>query len=111
MVDVTGVVLAPVPICAEMVTVAAPEAVILAGAKSTLAVPVESVSAVPEAGEKVPKRALVANVTTVPTDGAPVVSLRIAVTLAGFPDEIDVRAAPVPGSVRDVVITGAAVDV
>jgi hypothetical protein len=82
----------------------------LAGFNNTLAAPVASVKAVPEAGENVPNVALVAKVTTVPTDGAPVVSLSRAVTRAGLPDETEVRVAPVVGSVRRTVITGAAVE-
>ena len=105
-VPLTADAVAPVPIWPLAVTIPAPEAVRLAAFKIMLATPFESVSAVPDVGEKTPRVASVVNVTTTPAAGAPVICCNVAATRAGLPAEMDVRAAPVPGSNRPTVIAG-----
>lgn len=74
--------------------VAAPAAVRLAALKVTVATPVESVSAVLEAGAIVAKVASVLNETTALATPAPAVSFTAAFTVAGAPLEMEVTATP-----------------
>ena len=88
----------------EAVTVPAPEAV--EEFSVTDATPLESVSAVPAAGSNVPSVVSVVNVMTAPDIGAPLSFLNVALTLAEFPNEMDVRVVVLFNSVSAIVRVG-----
>ena len=93
----------------EAVRVPAPAAV--EAFSVTKATPLASVSAVPVDGLKTPSVASVVNVMTAPTIGVPLLVLNVAVTFAGSPLPIDVRAVVEFRSVRVTVRVGVPVSV
>lgn len=80
--------------CAVAVIVVAPEALMLAGVKVTVATPALLVSAVPPTGDMVVKVESVVKVTTVFATAAPVASNSVAVTVPGLAFEMEVVAVP-----------------
>lgn len=101
----------PEPIWPLAVTIPAPDAVRLAEFRMMLATPLVSVNAEPDVGENVPNVGSVVKVTTTPGAGAPVTCRKVAATRAGFPAEMEVLAAPVPGSNKPTVMAGEGVAV
>lgn len=91
------------------VTVPAPAAV--DAFRVTDAMPLASVSAVPIAGSIVPRIGLVVKRMTAPTIGVPLPDLKVAVTLAGSPIPIEVRAVVEFRSVSATVRVGVPVSV
>jgi len=92
-------VVAPVRVvCPVAVTVAAPDAV--DELSVTEATPFASVNAVPVVGSNTPKLAFVVKVMMAPTIGVPRPFLKVALTFAGLPNEIEVRAVVEVSSVK-----------
>jgi hypothetical protein len=75
----------------------------------TVATPLEFVSAVPEAGVKLPLLGVVTNVTTAFGTTVPFAFLTVAVSVAGLLVSTEVRTAEVTGSVSARVMVGVAV--
>ena len=95
---------------AAALTVPAPATEKLAALRLMLATPLASVRAVPVAGVNVARLVSVVNVTTTPTKGV-VPFLMVALTLAGLPNAIEVRAVVVVRSVSVIVMVGVLEDI
>lgn len=85
---------AVLPTWAVAVTTAAPAAVMLAGVRVTVAIPLLSVRAVPPAGVSVPSVESVENVAIEPEAGTPEAFSKVAVTVVGDPLVMEVTSVP-----------------